>query len=198
VAVCPTEKFPIPVELASFQLNDALEQRLPVATFLRSPKPSPLAADQIQSEVGVKVGSSIVLTAALLAATSALAGQEAKKENEQLQGNWSFVHAEHDGHKSSPDKLKALKLTIGADKLTLRGDKGMEYVYKTDPSKKPKTIDVTPSDGPDKGMVLQGIYELKGDELKLCLSKPGRDRPTEFVSKENTGLVLIVLKREKQ
>jgi uncharacterized protein (TIGR03067 family) len=135
--------------------------------------------------------------AAHLCAAGAIADQTVKKEHEQLQGNWSFVQAEHDGHKSSQDKLKALKLSIGADKLTLRGDKGMEYAYKIDPAKKPKIIDVTPSDGPDKGMVLQGIYELNGDELKLCLSKPGRDRPTEFVSKENTGLVLILLKREK-
>jgi uncharacterized protein (TIGR03067 family) len=139
----------------------------------------------------------ILFTAALLAAAGTLAGQEVRKEHEQLQGNWSFVQAEHDGHKSSPDKLKALKLTIGADKLILRGDKGMEYAYKIDPAKKPKTIDVTPRDGPDKDMVLQGIYELDGDELKFCISKPGRDRPTEFVSKENSGLVLIVLKREK-
>jgi hypothetical protein len=44
-----------------------------------------------------------------------------------------------------------------------------------------------------------GIYELKGDDLKICfVHGGGGERPTDFASKEGTAQSLIVLKREKK
>jgi len=51
--------------------------------------------------------------------------------------------------------------------------------------------------GPDKGKTLLGIYELSDDAYKVCFAAPGKDRPTEFNSKEGSGNRLIVMKREK-
>jgi uncharacterized protein (TIGR03067 family) len=133
----------------------------------------------------------------LLVATPAPAEESSKTDLESLRGTWSIARAIHDGHVSSPEKTKSVKLTFAADKFTVHGEKGMESVFKLNPSKKPCEIDVTPGSGPDKGMTLKGIYDLNGDELKLCIAKPGRDRPTEFTSKENTGVILIELKRDK-
>ena len=42
-----------------------------------------------------------------------------------------------------------------------------------------------------------GIYALEGDELKLCLPQPGRDRPTAFAAPEKSGTTLLVFRREK-
>jgi uncharacterized protein (TIGR03067 family) len=144
----------------------------------------------------VKVRMLSVL-AALLFAAGVPAEESVKNEQDKLQGTWSILQAEHDGHKTPAEKLKSTKLVIAGDKMKVHGEKGMESQIKIDPSKKPKAIDIIPADGPDKGMVLQGIYELDGNELKICLSKPGRDRPAEFVSKENSGTVLLMLGREK-
>ena len=47
---------------------------------------------------------------------------------------------------------------------------------KIDPSKKPKTIDMTITEGrrdEDKGKELHGIYELEKDALKWSTSEPG-------------------------
>ncbi|HMF14628.1 MAG TPA: TIGR03067 domain-containing protein [Gemmataceae bacterium] len=128
---------------------------------------------------------------------AALAEEAAKKDPELFQGTWALVSAIHDGRKSAPEKIKTVKLTFSGEKLTVHGEKGMESAFKLDPSKKPKEIDVTPGDGPDRGKVLRGIYELMDEELKICIGKAGKERPTEFASKENSGVVLIELKRER-
>ena len=133
----------------------------------------------------------------LLVVAPAAADESSKTDLESLRGTWSIARAIHDGRLSAPEKTKSVKLSFAGDKLTVQGEKGMESVFKLEPSKKPREIDVTPGSGPDKGMTLKGIYDLNGDELKLCIAKPGRDRPTEFASKENTGVILVELKRDK-
>ena len=46
----------------------------------------------------------------------------------------------------------------------------------------------------DKIKVL-GIYELKGDDLKICLSLANAPRPTEFSATAKNEQSLMVLKR---
>jgi len=74
---------------------------------------------------------------------------------------------------------------------------------KLDPSHKPKTITIPTFLGgePSKGVTLIGIYELKGDEFKVCvqgvetakLKEREKERPKAFDSKEG---VLVIFKRE--
>jgi uncharacterized protein (TIGR03067 family) len=69
---------------------------------------------------------------------------------------------------------------------------------KLDTDKKPKQIDVTPADGPEKDKVLEGIYTLDKDELKICIAhQAGKERPKEFESKDGSQHLLITLKRDK-
>jgi hypothetical protein len=53
------------------------------------------------------------------------------------------------------------------------------------------------TEGPEKGNTSLGIYELQGDDLKLCLTITAKDRPTEFAAKPKSGHGFEVLKREK-
>ena len=46
-----------------------------------------------------------------------------------------------------------------------------------DATRSPKTIDITIIDGPNKGEIFKGIYELKDDTYKLCGSQPVRIAP---------------------
>lgn len=54
-----------------------------------------------------------------------------------------------------------------------------------DPAKKPKEIDFRSADDKDKDVV-KGIYELDGDDLKLCLAFK-TERPTKFAAQKGQG-----------
>jgi len=44
-----------------------------------------------------------------------------------------------------------------------------------------------------------GIYKLNGDDLTICVVEDGQgDRPTEFATKADNKVSLIVFKREKK
>ena len=69
-----------------------------------------------------------------------------------------------------------------------------------DPAKTPKHINFAHQDGPLKDKTWQGIYELKGDALKLCYAEADSDkeRPSEFQTLKKSRLLLIEMKREKK
>jgi uncharacterized protein (TIGR03067 family) len=68
--------------------------------------------------------------------------------------------------------------------------------FTLDPTKNPKWIDVTYTDGERKGESSLGIYELKDDSLKICMSR-STTRPMEFETKAESQRHMMVLKREK-
>jgi uncharacterized protein (TIGR03067 family) len=45
---------------------------------------------------------------------------------------------------------------------------------------------------------IEGIYELKGDDLKICARVLGDGRPAEFASPDGQSVAYLVLKREKK
>ena len=57
-------------------------------------------------------------------------------------------------------------------------------------------IDLKCRTGPIPRKTLFCIYELKGDDLRLCYALFGTDRPTEFTSGTGTRHILMLYKRE--
>jgi uncharacterized protein (TIGR03067 family) len=123
-------------------------------------------------------------------------GDGLEQDMKKLQGTWKLIHDERDGEKKSeevtredpPWVFKADKLIIGAGAST----------YRLDAAKKPKTIDVTPDDAEARKVVktLLGIYSIESDTLKIALSM--KERPKEFATKKGSGVVLVILKRERR
>jgi uncharacterized protein (TIGR03067 family) len=118
-----------------------------------------------------------------------------------LQGVWAAQSMEADGKATPAEAVKQMRFTFRGDKLLLRGnfkdDREQECPFTVDPKKMPKQLDFTP---PKEKKPILGIYEVTGDELKVCLrhASSSEGRPTEFVSKADSKLVLIVFKRQKQ
>lgn len=140
--------------------------------------------------------------ALLIVAAGLLVGADKKDDAKTIQGTWSLVAMEANGEKAPEERIKkeGSKLIISADKIVVkRADqpKTLDFAYKIDPTKSPKTIDVIFGDGPRKGEVQLGIYEIDGDTLKFCGSDKKEDRPTEFATKAESGHVLMILKRDK-
>ncbi len=123
----------------------------------------------------------------------------AKNDEEMLQGAWNFVSFEQDGSKLPRKKGAEIRtVTFQGDKFELKRD-GVVIQVGTqglDPSKNPKTVDASVTEGEGKGTVQLGIYELKGDTLTVCSDPQGKKRPTEFKTTAGSGNVLTVMQRE--
>ncbi len=142
----------------------------------------------------------LVLTAIGGSGTLADDKADVEKETKKFQGTWMFESSEAGGQKLSADDLKGLILTFEGDKHTVKkGDEVIQVgTQKIDPSKSPKTIDVTMTEGPSKGKVMLGIYEFDGDTLKVCFDAEGKKRPTEFKSAAGSPTFVNVHKRVKK
>jgi uncharacterized protein (TIGR03067 family) len=120
-------------------------------------------------------------------------------ELKKFEGTWKFVSVEVEGDEVPEERFADDRLVIkGRQFRSSAGGKTNHGVFKIDPTAKPKTIDLTFTDGPGKDQTQKGIYELEGDTQKICFSLPGRPRPTEFVSKADSRLMIQVLEREKR
>lgn len=138
------------------------------------------------------------LVCAVLVLAVAADDDPAKVDLDKLQGPWKLTALENDGKKLPEDAVKAMRLSFKGDRLVLKEEnKEEEGVYKLDPTKKPKAMDLAVKIG-DKTDTVRLIYDLTGDDLKLCGGKAGKDRPTEFAAKTGSGLILMILKREKE
>jgi uncharacterized protein (TIGR03067 family) len=122
------------------------------------------------------------------------------KEVKKFQGVWTFESSVTGGKELSADQLKGLVLLFEGDKHTVKkGDDVIQVgTQKLDPSKSPKTIDVTMTEGPSKGTVMLGIYEIDRDTLKVCFDAEGKKRPTEFKSAPGSQTFVNVHNRVKK
>jgi uncharacterized protein (TIGR03067 family) len=137
----------------------------------------------------------LVIAAGLLVAGDS-AKENVQKELEKFRGTWKFVSIENEGQAVPKAQYEGARLTLKGDQFTFRqGADSTHGTFKVDPAKQPKTIDVTFTDGPDKGKTIVGVYELKGDTYKVCLQLKGKERPKEFRSQAESGHVLQVLQR---
>ena len=116
-----------------------------------------------------------------------------KSDYQSMHSFWTVVSAEEGGKEADPRKKK----DVFIDSEILVNDMAAMDLFWTDPpghhmkidaAKNPKQIDV------DKW---PGIYELKGDDLKVCLDLGGKTRPTDFKTSSGDQFLLLVMKRKK-
>jgi uncharacterized protein (TIGR03067 family) len=124
-----------------------------------------------------------------------------KDELKKLEGDWNVQVIEAGGKETPKGKGGPEKLTIKDGKLT---GFGPEIKLATDATKKPKWLSMTfTREGKDA--TVNAIYELNGDELKICLPlAPAKGsgavfenkRPESFNTKDKAEM-LIKAKRVK-
>jgi uncharacterized protein (TIGR03067 family) len=129
-------------------------------------------------------------------ASSAATGGAGKDDT--LDGTWLPSSAELAG-KQFPDEVrKTIKLVVKGDKYTVTVGKDVDQgTVKLNPAAKPKAMDITGSDGPNKGKTILAIYERKGDTLRVCYDLSGKNRPTEFKTEAGTQQFLVEYQRQK-
>jgi uncharacterized protein (TIGR03067 family) len=142
----------------------------------------------------------IGLLASVVSFALAQENPAAKKDLDQLQGEWTMVSGTADGYPIPQAMLPNSRRVCQGDELTatVGGQLVMKAKITLDPSKTPKTIDYHVIEGPTKGKQHLGIYQLDGDTLKSCFGAPGAKRPTEFSSKPGDMRTFTVWKRVKK
>ena len=86
-----------------------------------------------------------------------------------------MVSGEKDGKSLPEQTIKTAKLVIKGDQHDFRiGDETFKGTLKVDPSKKPKTIDATDTEGPFKGKTLYGHLRTGRRHLQGMLCQTGR------------------------
>ncbi len=138
----------------------------------------------------------LVLGSALLLLGADPAADQSQKELARFQGTWMITSSEQDGR--ADPSVKDARVIISADEFTTKvADRPLRHgTIKFDPAKQPKTIDLTYTDGPQKGQSSFGIYHLDGDSWVLAFSVPGKPRPASFDHRVKAGVRYMVLKRE--
>jgi uncharacterized protein (TIGR03067 family) len=142
-----------------------------------------------------------IVALALLAAGAPLLGgnkDSGASDLKKIQGTWRFVSHEANGKKTPPDEVAKLKITFQGDKFTVTKDDQVVQAgtNKLDPSKTPAHIDAKITEGDGKGHTMLGVYELKGDTIRVCFDTAGKERPTSLTAKD--GQMEVVIQREKK
>lgn len=141
----------------------------------------------------------------LFAAACGLIAADDKKDDKKAKddtailGAWKIDKFDTGGGPGGPpqEALDKMRLVFKKDgKVTMAGGpsgEDMEGEFKMDPAAKPKSIDLSMM-----GKTANGIYELDGDTLKLCIAEPpGSARPTEM-KPDGKGIAVVTLKRVKE
>jgi uncharacterized protein (TIGR03067 family) len=139
-----------------------------------------------------------VLLAGLIIGLLAAASARAEPGDVQhLQGTWQVQWWEQEGKVSPAAELKNCTVFFGGDLLLIRDGRAwlQTGTFTLDSSKNPKHITVQVKDGAHKGATMLGIYEIRGEILRLCFAVEGMKRPTAFRTTAASGLLLLECKR---
>lgn len=120
---------------------------------------------------------------------------EARKDLQLMQGTWKLESIEDS--KGGKTDVKKRSLFFGGEICILRDDTKVVQigVARLTTTKSPRRIDVAVKKGQHEDNTMLGIYEIKGDTLKVCIDPEGEGRPNTFATKADTARFLAVYKR---
>jgi uncharacterized protein (TIGR03067 family) len=122
-----------------------------------------------------------------------------KEELERHQGIWTATSSIYDGQEAPEGLVRSITRTVEKDHVVWKRD-GKSFAgtrIELDPSRDPRSIDVIPDGGKDRGERVLGIYKLEDDRLTICMAAPGKPRPKEFKAEKGSGYTLRTFTREK-
>jgi len=144
----------------------------------------------------VKTHLLVALAAGLLIAADNPDGESAK-ERKKLEGVWAVTSTARNENELPAARLKDLQVIFQNDRFTWKqGDKILaKGTFHIDHTQKPRSIDLTTTEGGGQGETTLGVYDLEENVLRICGAKPGHERPNEFAARDGSDQTLISLKR---
>lgn len=167
----------------------------------------PRLARVLLHQIGLTV---CVLGGLVLLGTTRAADPRADDDLSALQGNWKLLHCEYQGvPQMTAEVMSQVTAVFEKNQYHLyfrdreSNPDGRPRVYRLavarvtlDPTSRPKAITFEFADGPLKGQQRHGIYELAGNQLRLCYGPAERPRPTEFKAGADSGYFLETWARQ--
>ena len=112
-------------------------------------------------------------------------------DHKNIIGTWRLTSVEDSGRVVPQDQLNEVTFLITETKLISKiAGRKSESTYELRPSRNPKEIELT-----EAGVTKPGIYELKGDTLRLCVSQGDKERPVTFRTHPDSQKIVFRLKR---
>ena len=113
-----------------------------------------------------------------------------------LEGHWQFVTLEVDGTTMPAPAFERSRMLIDGDRFRMESPEAhYEGIFTIDVEAKPAQIDIEFIEGPEAGKWSYGIFQLDGDELRICLGLVGSPRPERFATSAGSGHALEHLHR---
>lgn len=129
---------------------------------------------------------------------AAPAPEAVKKGLEDFQGVWTVVSMQEDGKFLSPERLKKIKLTIKGENFTFEtATDSHDGLYKIDPTKDPRLLNIEVTRGDEKGKIYQAIYKFEDGRMIQCMHKANLRRPTRFEGQAGSENLLEIWQRQK-
>ncbi|HSQ56069.1 MAG TPA: TIGR03067 domain-containing protein [Gemmata sp.] len=122
----------------------------------------------------------------------------AKIDLDRLDGTWRVTSIQVAGAETHANGQELLITFKNGEFAWGNGGGNAGKITAIDPSRNPKEITYTFHDGPDKGMVLKGIYKFDGDTFTDCFGRAGGERPAKFSSTQENGYYLMTYERVKK
>ena len=114
----------------------------------------------------------------------------------QLEGTWEFLDLELDGRAMPVNMVSSSRMLIDGDRFRMESpEANYEGVFTIEVERVPHEIDIEFVEGPEAGNWSYGIFELDGDNFKLCLGLTGVSRPRSFTTSQGSGHALENLRR---
>ncbi len=148
------------------------------------------------ARIGVALVSTLALSVVLVSA------QDAEKDLKKIEGTWRMVSGSDKGKPIPAEALEKVEMLAkfkgNTYELHIFGKKVESGTIKVDTKKKPMYFDSTVVEGKDdeKGKTQLGIFEMKGDKLRILLGLAGaKERPKSFEDAKEESFSLIEMKK---
>jgi uncharacterized protein (TIGR03067 family) len=149
-------------------------------------------------ESAMKLHAPLVLSLVFLLGADQSKEDAVKADLARFQGTWTVASMEMNGKSMPPEARQKIKLTLNGENFVFKnGDHSEPGLYKLDPAKKPKELNIVITEGEDKGKIYLVIYKIEGDTMTQCMELENKNRPREFTGKAGSGCALEVWQRQK-
>jgi uncharacterized protein (TIGR03067 family) len=142
--------------------------------------------------------TNLLVAMTLLVAAEAPAAEAVAEGLKPFQGVWTPESMEQDGKMLDPARLAKVRLSIDGEKFTFEtANDSHSGLYKIDPTKDPKELDIHVTRGEEEGKVYLVIYKFEGGKMIQCMRVDNQGRADGFTGKAGSGNLYEIWKRVK-